>query len=99
MATIYEVRLEFRKQLKLTSSSPPSVVGLIFPEGSIGDVERSVFEPCWTEEDVRIQLTKWIGPLDLSQTAFRSLNGALRELLLRGRLCFDEFDITYDRKA
>ena len=99
MATTCETRIAPRKQIKLQSSKAPAIVCLIFSDNPIGAVERSVFEECWNDEDVRIQLTKWVGGLDLPKTAFRSLDGAMLELLSSGIIHFDDFEITYDRAA
>lgn len=44
--------------------------------------------------DVKRQVLEWIDGFDLSETAFRDVDGAILELLDTGRISFENFDIT-----
>jgi hypothetical protein len=77
---------------KLASGNSPLVICQVFPDKTIG--VKSVFVPCWSEMDVKRQVLEWIDGFDLSETAFRDVDGAILELLDTGRISFENFDIT-----
>jgi hypothetical protein len=79
---------------KLASDKSPLVIRKVFPDRIIG--VKSVFVPCWSEMDIKRQVLEWIDGFDLSETAFRDVDGAILELLDRGRISFEDFDITID---
>ena len=79
---------------KLVSGKSPLVIRKVFPDRIIG--VKSVFVPCWNEMDIKRQVLEWIDGFDLSETAFRDVDGAILELLDRGRISFEDFDITLD---
>ena len=79
---------------KLASDKSPLVIRKVFPDTIIG--VKSVFVPCWNAMDIKRQVLEWIDGFDLSETAFRDVDGAILELLDRGRISFEDFDITLD---
>lgn len=79
---------------KLASGKSPVVISKAFPDRIIG--VKSIFVPCWSEMDIRRQVLEWIDGSDLSETAFRDIDGAIIELLDTGRISLENFDITLD---
>jgi hypothetical protein len=79
---------------KLASGKSPLVICKVFPGRTAG--VKSVFVPCWSEMDIKKQVLEWTDGFDLSETAFRDVDGAILVLLDTGRISFEDFDITLD---
>ena len=46
--------------------------------------------------DIKKQVLEWTDGFDLSETAFRDVDGAILALLDTGRISFEDFDITLE---
>ena len=77
---------------KLASGKSPVVICRVFPDRTIG--VKSIFVPCWSEAEIKRQVVEWLEGFDLSDTAFRDVDGAILELIDTGRISFADFYIT-----
>jgi hypothetical protein len=77
---------------KLASGKSPLVICKVFSERTNG--VKSVFVPCWSEMDIERQVHEWVDGLDLSEMAFRDVDGVMHALFDTGRVSFEDFDIT-----